>query len=216
MPVVTQILQQKRAPNRRSVHLDGQFAFGCNVNVVAKFRLREGLVVTNEQIEQILRGEVKQECFDRAMRALQNRLHSRAELYRKLMRREYGEQTVNAVLDDLARLGYINDEQFAKTKALLAAQHKHHGRRRAMMELLKAGVNGEVAERALGDVYNASDSLAVARQLAEKKAKSLARLDPMVARRRLAGMLQRRGFDYETIKPVIDDVLKRPRGFGDF
>jgi regulatory protein len=56
-------------------------------------------------------------------------------------------------------------------------------------------------------VYTKTDSLEAARMLAEKKAGSLKRLDPVVARRRLAGMLMRRGFDYETIKPVIDGVL---------
>ena len=35
----------------------------------------------------------------------------------------------------------------------------------------------------------------------------LKKLDPLVARRRLVGMLQRRGFEYEAIKPVVDEVL---------
>src|SRR3954454_15287221 len=117
MPVITQISEQKRRPNRRSIHLDGAFAFGCNLNVVAKFRLREGMSLSDEQVRQIQLGEVKQECFDVAMHALSSRLHSRSELRRKLMRREYGETVVDAVLDDLARLGYLDDERFAKTKA---------------------------------------------------------------------------------------------------
>jgi len=58
-------------------------------------------------------------------------------------------------------------------------------------------------------VYSEHDSTAVARQLAEKQAPRLKRLDPAVARRRLVGMLQRRGFDYESIKPVVDQVLGR-------
>lgn len=204
---ITQILEQKRRANRRSVYLDGRFAFGCNVNVVAKFRLREGMELSEEQVEAIKRGEVRQECFDKALEYLGQRLHSRAELHKKLMRREYGEDVVLAVMEDLERLGYVDDERFAKTRALSAAQHKHHGRRRAMAELLRSGVASQVAERALEDVYSQADSLASARQLAEKQAPRLRRLDPMVARRRLAGMLQRRGFDYDTIKPVIDQVL---------
>jgi regulatory protein len=209
MPLVTRISEQKRRPNRRNVYLDGSFAFGCNINVVAKFRLREGMSLTEEQVRQIQHGEVKQECFDKAMEAIGSRLHSRAELHKKLMRREYGEEVVNAVLDDLARLGYVDDERFAKTKALSAAQYKHHGRRRAFVELRKAGVTGEVADKALQDVYSEHDSAAVAKQLAEKQAARLKKLDPVVARRRLVGMLQRRGFDYESIKPVVDEVLGR-------
>jgi len=75
------------------------------------------------------------------------------------------------------------------------------------MELLKSGVKGDVADRALDGVYDTHDSAAAARQLAAKQAPRLKKLDPLVARRRLVGMLQRRGFDYETIRPVIDEVL---------
>ena len=209
MPVVTRISEQKRRENRRNVYLDGAFAFGCNVNVVAKFRLREGLSLSPEQVEQILHGEVKQECFDKAMEHLQSRLHGRSELSKKLARREYGGAVIDAVLDDLSRMGYLDDARFARTRALSAAQHKHHGRRRAYVELIKRGVKGDVAKRALDGVYESHDSTAVARQLAEKQAPRLRKLEPLVARRRLVGMLQRRGFDYDAIKPVVDDVLGR-------
>ena len=199
MPTITRISEQRRRQNRRNVYLDGAFAFGCNINVVAKFRLREGMTISADEVRQIELGEVRQECVDRAMVSLGSRLHSRAELRRKLMRREYGENVVNAVLDDLTRMGYVDDERFARTKALSAAQHKHHGKRRAMVELRKSGVGAGVAERALDDVYSSHDSTAVARQLAEKQAPRLKKLEPAVARRRLVGMLQRRGFDYASI-----------------
>jgi regulatory protein len=207
MPVVTKILEQKRRANRRNIYLDGRFAFGLNDNVVARFRLRVGMNLTDAQVAQIERGEVRQECFDDAMKYLKSRLHSRAELRRKLVRREHPEPMIDEVLSELGRMGYLDDARFAKTKALAAAEHKHHGRRRAFVELLKAGVKREVADAALDDVYEQTDSLAAARMLAEKKAGSLKKLEPLVSRRRLAGMLQRRGFDYETIKPVIDQVL---------
>jgi regulatory protein len=207
MPTITKITEQKRSPNRRNIFLDGKFAFGCNINVVARFRLREGMKLSDEQVREIRLGEVKQECFDAAMGFLSRRLHSRSELQRKLARKEWGADVIEAVLEDLTRLGYLDDKRFAKTKALSAAQHKHHGRRRAMVELMKAGVEKETARRAVEDVYEPHDSLAVARTLAQKKAPQLRRLDPLVARRRLAGMLARRGFEYDVVRPVIDEVL---------
>lgn len=207
MPVITKISEQKRRPNRRNIFLDGAFAFGCNLNVVARFRLREGLTLSAEKLREIEIGEVKQECFDQGLKYLQMRLHSRVELQRKLSRREYGETIITAALDDLQRLGYLDDERFAKTRALSAAEHKHHGRRRAMVELMKAGVKGSVAQKALDEVYDATDSTAAARHLAMKQAPRLRKLDPNVARRRLIGMLQRRGFDYESIQPVVAEVL---------
>lgn len=215
MPTITKISEQKRRGNRRNIHLNGAFAFGVNLNVVARFRLREGMSLSDEQVRQIEVGEVRQECFDHAMRFLESRLHSRGELFKKLMRREYGEKIINDVLDDLARMDYVNDARFAKTKALSAAQHKHHGQRRAFIELIKSGVDRPTAERALEDVYETHDSLAVARQLAQKQAPRLRKLDPLTARRRLAGMLLRRGFDYDTVRPVIDEVLGAGSGSSD-
>jgi len=211
MPTVTKMSEQKRRPNRRNIYLDGGFAFGCNVNVVARFRLREGLVLSEEQVRQIQIGEVKQEALDAGLRLLQSRLQSTSEMRRKLMRKEYGDTIVDAVIADLTRLGYLDDERFAKTKALSAAQHKQHGKRRAKIELLKAGVKSDVADKALGDVYEATDTLAVARELARKQAPRLKKLEPQVARRRLVGMLQRRGFDYDDIKPVVEEVLGKAR-----
>jgi regulatory protein len=209
MAIITKIVEQKNRPNRRSIFLDGAFAFGVHENVVAKFRLRVGMELSPERVAEIGEGEVRQECFDEATRILRRRLHSRAELRGKLMKGEFGEGIVSGVLDQLQELGYVNDERFAQTKALSAAEHKHHGRRRAMAELRKAGVSGEVASRALDQVYDSADSVAVARELAMKYAGRLRKLDPQVARRRLVGMLQRRGFEYEAIKPVIEAVLGR-------
>jgi regulatory protein len=164
--------------------------------------------LTEEQVREIEQGEVRQECFDKAMEYLGTRLHSRSELERKLARREYGPSIIAGVLDELARLGYVDDERFARTKALSAAEHKKHGRRRAMVELLKSGVKGEVARKALTEVYQSQDSRGIARELAQKQLRRLQKLDPLVARRRLTGMLQRRGFDYEEIRPVLDEILR--------
>jgi len=213
MPTVTQISDSKRGPNRKRIYLDGVFAFSLNLNVVARFRLREGLALSEPEVEKIRNGEVRQECFDYAMKQLQMRLHSAAELSRKLTRKEYSPEMIEGVLADLSRMGYVDDERFAKTRAMSAAQYKHHGRRRAFQELIRSGVKKDVAERALDEVYSeegvGADQLSTARDLAMKKAASLKRLAPDVAKRRLVGMLQRRGFDYETIKPVIEEVLGR-------
>jgi regulatory protein len=208
MPTITKIVEQKRSPNRRSIYLDGAFAFGCNLNVVAKFRLTEGQQLTLEQVKKIEQGELRQECFDATMRYLERRLHSAAELRRKLQPRQYPAALVDEVLADLARLGYLDDAKFAQSKAQSAAAHKHHGRRRARAELLKSGVSSEVADRALNVVYDdKSETRDVARQLALKQAPRLKRFDAQTARRRLIGMLQRRGFDYDDIKPVVDEAL---------
>jgi regulatory protein len=212
MAIITRISASKRSPNRVAIFIDGKRAFTIHINVVARHRLREGVAISPELRRQIEQTQVKQECFDAAVRFLSRRLHSRAELARKLRRGEFSEPIVTETLDDLTRLGYLDDARFAQTRALASMQHKQIGQRRAKIELLKAGVRAEVADRAVADVYAETDPTAVARKLAERQAPRLRRLPPEVARRRLAGLLQRRGFDYEAIRPVIDEVLGPERG----
>ncbi|MBC7783223.1 MAG: RecX family transcriptional regulator [Burkholderiales bacterium] len=207
MPTITKITEQKRRANRRSVFLNGSFAFGCNINVIAKFRLVEGAKLSDEQVLAIQQGEVRQECFDKAIKFIERRMHSRSELKQKLTRYECGPTVIESVLDQLEELGYVNDKKFAEAKAESAAKYKHHGPNRARMELAKKGVGRETARRAVETVYESHDSAAMARDLAEKKARSLRKLEPHIAKRRLVGMLLRRGFDYDTIKPVIAEVL---------
>ena len=149
MPIITKISEQKRRENRRNIYIDGAFAFGVNLNVVARFHLREGLSLSAEDVAAIERGEVRQECFDRAIRILEGRLHGRQELKRKLSRHEFGEGVIEGVLNDLERLAYVDDERFAKVRAQSAAQYKHHGKRRAMAELLRVGIKSAVAQKAL-------------------------------------------------------------------
>jgi regulatory protein len=150
----------------------------------------------------------QKECFDHAVKLLTRRMHSVSELRRKLRRSEWNDEDVEIVLADLQRRRYLDDRRYAEARALSAAERKQHGRRRAFMELRRAGVASEVADQALSKVYADNDSTAVARALIAKQASRLRKLDPQVARRRLVGMLQRRGFDYETVRPLIDEILK--------
>jgi regulatory protein len=207
MPVITEISHPAERPAIANVFIDGKRAFSCSTAVAARFRLRVGLELNEAQIDQIKRGQERQTCFDAAMRLLNLRMHSRVELQRKLERKKFSPPQIVETLDKLAELGYLDDQRYAAARAQSLLQHKHHGRRRAMAELLRRGVAQTVANQALDAVYDPSDSLAAARKLAEKQAARLRKLDPQVARRRLAGMLQRRGFEYEAVKVVIDETL---------
>jgi regulatory protein len=207
MRVITKITEQKRRPNRRNIFLEGVFAFACNQNVVRKFSLQAGMALDDAQIQQVLAGEVQQECFDRAMGFLERRMHSRAELERKLTRHEYGPQAIGLVLEKLVKLGYLDDAEFARQK-IQQMQRRLHGRRSAMSQLIKAGVKSEMARETMASEYPKDDVLAAAKELIAKHQLRLRSLDPVTAKRRLLGLLQRRGFDYELIKPLVDRALR--------
>jgi regulatory protein len=207
MPTITKIVEVRGRARRRVIYIDNIAAVHCTANVVTRMNLCAGQTLSEEQLNELHAGTHRQACFDQAIKYIQRRQLSSRDLATKLAARGFETQMIRDVLDDLARLGYVNDAQYAVSRATTAAQTRHHGPRRAMAELAKAGVNREVARRAVEEVFESTDLLSVARALAAKQAARLKRLDPLTARRRLAGMLARRGFEYETILPVIDEVL---------
>lgn len=207
MPTVTRISTPKRSPKKRSVYVDGKWAFNLPLGVVEKWGLVQGMELTAAGVEELRGAVFRQALMDKALAILSRRLHSKSELRTKLSKGDFAPEQIDAALAELERLGYIDDARFARTKAQASAQYRKHGQRRAYVELLKSGVEKETARRASEEVFEASDTLKVARELAAKKAPSLLRLDRATARRRLTGMLLRRGFNFDEIRPVLDEFL---------
>lgn len=207
MPTITRITVPKRSPRKRAIYLDGKWAINLPANLVERRGLVVGFPLTDAELETLKSAEVQQIALDKGLDILSRRLHSESELRTKLTRAGYTPEQIDATTTELTRLGYIDDLRFAKAKATSAAEYRKHGQRRAYTELIKAGVPKETAHRAATEVFESHDSLAVARQLAARKSPSLQKLDPQTARRRLTGLLLRRGFNFEEIKPVLDEFL---------
>ncbi|MEM8876187.1 MAG: RecX family transcriptional regulator [Planctomycetota bacterium] len=207
MPTITAISPQKRRKNRSNIYLDGKFAFGLSDSVVAARGLGIGTELTDELRADIEQGELRAEAFEAGTRLLSMRLQGESELRTKLKRRDFPPAVIDAVVEELRRLGYLNDAAFAEAKARDAAKARGHGSRRALAELRKVGVDEKTAAAAVEKVYEEHDDVAVARDLAAKKLRTLTRFDDATKKRRLYGMLARRGFDSEICATVIDEVL---------
>jgi regulatory protein len=149
--------------------------------------------------------ELKQKCFDSAVRLLTRRPHGLKEISIKL-RKKFEASTVQSIVDRLVALKILDDENFARMQAGILVRKKI-GKGRAKLELMKRGVDREIIERVIGEVYAANDPAKLAREFAMKKLVGLRRLEPMVARRRLFGALMRRGFNGEVCRTVVKDLL---------
>ena len=152
-------------------------------------------------------GDERRKCLDFALRLLARRAHSRFQLLQKLRRHRFAAEVIEEVLADLTRRGYVNDVQFAQGKAEYDLNSGKKGKQRVMIDLVRAGVSGTVAEEAVKRVFEGTDQGAVALELAMKHKGRLSKLEPQAARRRLFGLLQRRGFEMDVIRGVVERTL---------
>jgi regulatory protein len=72
-------------------------------------------------------------------------------------------------------------------------------------QLRQKGVDQEIIESAL-TVISEADELRMATELVERKARAMARLDPDVRKRRLFGLLARKGYHTAIALRVIQDL----------
>jgi regulatory protein len=147
-----------------------------------------------------------------ALRFLGYSARSSAEVRRRLERGGFDAETINAVVAEMESAGWLDDGKFARDWIEDRSDRKGYGRTRLAAELQRRGVDREVVERT-ADAIRPDDefrrALAAARPRFSSEA--LSGQEPAAAereRRRIAGFLQRRGFDWDIIKEVIRELAE--------
>jgi regulatory protein len=146
---------------------------------------------------------------ERCLKLLAQQPRTRAELERSLARAGAPDDAVAAVLDRLSQVGLVNDTTYAQAYVRTGVGVRRRGTRNLKAELRGRGVAPEIIELAAAEV-DEDDERATALALARRRAQSLARLAPEVRRRRLTGLLLRRGFSGSLVTEVLAQVLSEP------
>ena len=199
---ITKIETQKRRPHRRSVFIDGKFAFGLDDEVVAKFGLKKGQDVNEPTLKKIRLGESGNKAKETALRFLSFRRRTEKEIKDKLKQKGFDENIIKRTVEKLKEYDLINDLEFATAWVKERLEYKPRGKKLLRQELWKKGIKKEIIDQALEESYQNEDKSAW--ELLEKIKNRYKNLKPQVARRRMYGFLLRRGFSYETAKSSME------------
>jgi len=153
-------------------------------------------------------------CYDVAIRLLNHRWRSRAELAKRLSEKKFDTADVRTALRRVESEGWIDDERFARE--LVRARSGKLGPHRLRLALRKAGVDDDVIRKVLDDLSGdaATEGL---RQACESKIRSLAQrygndyVKSEVGRGKLARHLLGRGYDGWSIRNEMDRQLHEIR-----
>lgn len=141
-----------------------------------------------------------------ALRLLETRSRSEAELRTKLAARAVPEDLIDQLVERFTEVGLIDDAAFARALVRTRSEIDRQGRVRIRMELRRRGVSDEIAEAALAELER-DDELTTALVFAEKRLRGMRGLAPVVVRRRLHAALARRGFSQGVCLMVMSSVL---------
>lgn len=141
-----------------------------------------------------------------ALRLLSARPRSAHELRTALKKRNVSEELAHEIVARFEAVGLINDVALAETLVQSRVSHAGRGQARIRQELEAKGIAREVVAQVLSEVDPQQERDAALR-LAYRRVASMSSLPPQVARRRLMGVLARRGYPGHLVSSVADEVL---------
>jgi regulatory protein len=139
-------------------------------------------------------------CRQQALDLLARREHSRLELERKLIARDYATDVIARTLDALQQSGLLDTARFAES-FVRSRINKGQGPMRIRRELSERGVSDEQARDALGAVE--IDWTTIAQSVRTKKFGAEPPRE-FKDRARQSRFLQYRGFTADQIRAVLD------------
>jgi regulatory protein len=210
---ITRIVHQQRNPERVSVYIDGEFAFGLPATEVVSRGLVRGQKLTLEDATLLAAVDEGSRATDAAVQFISHRPRSEREVRDRLRKREYSEAAIEIALEKVRGWGYVNDHSFAEFWVDNRVQHRPRGARMLSQELRQKGVDRNVIEQVLEETD--LNEHAAALDLARKRVPRLANLEPDVRKRRLSDYLARRGYGWDVIGPVLREVLEELEGDDD-
>jgi regulatory protein len=141
-----------------------------------------------------------------ALNLLTARQRSAHELRMAMARRHVPEDVANEIIERFTEVGLVDDAAFAAALTSTRSGTGLRGPRRIRQEMQSKGIDREVAEEALA-ALSPEDEREAALTLARRKMRTLSALEPPVAKRRLYGVLARRGFGGAVVASVVDEVF---------
>lgn len=137
-------------------------------------------------------AEIRATAEESLVRKLRTRSLSVSEARLVLKGHGLAADAIDDVIEDFARRGYLDDAVLAELLVTAGVERKGQGRVALSRALAQRGIPRDVIDAALDELPD--DDAERALEFARTKARSMSRLDPDAALRRLVGQLSRRGY----------------------
>jgi len=148
--------------------------------------------------------------YKAAIRYLSFRPRSEKELKDYLTKKECDPLISKRIIESLTRDRFLNDEEFVRMWIRERTLIKPKAIRVIKMELKQKGISKEMIESAFENSEDSPVDLDLAVRLAEKKLRTIHdQSDKFKVREKLGRYLASKGFDWDTIKEVIDRSLSK-------
>jgi regulatory protein len=224
-PRVTRLEPLNRSGLRVRLALDDGTSLEAATEAVERTGLGAGDPLDDELRARLLDGDLLWRVREAAMEFLARRPYGRQELRRRLLRRSFPADTVDACLSSLEAQRLVDDGAFARSFVRDRLRLRPRGKRRLAQEMREKGLAPATIEDAVAEVFAdeqvAEDGLASQAALAWVRRQRPDAREALAARdrspereravRRLSGFLARRGFTGDVVRAAVAAAVDAAR-----
>ncbi len=201
---ITALRAQEHDAQRVNVYIDHTFALGVSLATVARERLYVGMHLDAATYARIEAAESVERAVQIAVRAIESRPRSVAEIRDRLQRKGFAPETIDAAVERLHTGGLLDDAAFARFWIENRQTCRPRGRHALADELRRKGVDAELVASTLDAALTDEEAVRAETLARAAVRRYIAAADYQTFLRRLGGYLQRRGFSAETILPIVE------------
>ena len=185
------------------VEIDEEFAFVLYKGELKRFGIAKEAEITGEVYDQIRNEVVLKRAKLRALHLLTDMARTEKELKEKLRLSQYPEDITERAMEYVRSFGYLNDDEYAKS--YIESRKGSKSRKELLAVLLKKGLSFEQIERAFEVCYEEEGESEAIRKLIIKRHIDIPHASEEELYK-LYGYLARKGFCYEEIRKVVEDM----------
>jgi regulatory protein len=197
---ITALRVQKRNKNRVNVYLDERYSFSLADHLAVP--LRRGQFLGDEEIARLKEEDEYHQVYKRAVRLIDHRPRSIAEVRRRMERQDIVPDLVEKVIGQLTAVGLLDDAEFARLWVENRETFRPRSHQMLRYELRQKGLDEKTITQALERV----DEEQSAHRLALERGRRLSHLDWSAFRQKLTGYLARRGYPYDIIRRAVREA----------
>ena len=128
------------------------------------------------------------------------------EMREKLLQNKFAPEVIDEAIADLQRLNLLDDRTFAHRWVESRLQGKAASRRKFAQDLQRKGIHRDIIDAVLEEFKDRLESEAAAVNLLRRVAWRYRGVDRVKAKRRMFGLLGRRGYEHETAIKAIEQI----------
>lgn len=204
MQKITKIVQSSR--NSSIIQFDNGSNVEVNNDIITKFALSTDQEIGDEEYSEIISENeliiAKQVAYNYATYSAR----TEKQVAEKLKKSGFNENTIQLAIDFLKAYNLIDDKKYAESFINEKAKFKKWGINKIKIELLKKGIDKNIIDEQIRDLYSEEIDFENAIKLAERKMKAITNKPIEKQRQSLINYLQNKGYKWEIIMKVLQEL----------